>query len=395
MTAQDFLPARSHPFDPPGILAELRTHNPVSKITLWNGNEAWLVTGYAEANFILRDPRFSTDTGNPGMPSLSPGRSNVRGGGLSHIDEPRHAEIRRMVAREFLTSSITKLRPDIERIVIKNIDRFLESGPPADFHGSFALQVPSQVIGEMLGLSDGDWPLYHECGRVLVSRTSSREQTQAATKRLYAQCELLLIERQREPRDDLLGRLVSNELCTGHLDFEEACFTTSQLIFAGFETTANAISLGVLTMLVEPEWFQAMRELPEAVPNAVEELLRYHTLHATGLVRVATEDVEIGGTLISTGEGVVVSLASGNRDEAVFGDPDRLDIRRRDARRHLTFGQGIHQCLGQWLARAELQIALPAIADRIPTMRLAVPLSQLSFREDMHIYGLHELPVTW
>jgi cytochrome P450 len=394
MTSKAFLPARRHPFHPPEALAELRAHHPVSKITLWDGSEAWLVTRYTEASFILRDSRFSADNENPGLPSLGPGRGGTRGA-LSRIDEPRHGEIRRMLGRDFLTSRITELRPDIERIVTGNIGRLLESGRPADFHGSFALRVPSQVISEMLGLADDDQPLFHECTRVLVSRTLSREQHHAADKRLNALCERLLVERQREPRDDLLGRLVSNELCPGHLDLEEACLTTKQLIVAGHETTANAISLGVLTMLVEPEWFRAMRELPEVVPTAVEELLRYHTLMHTGLPRVATEDVQVGGTLIGAGEGVVVSLASGNRDEAVFGDPDRLDMRRQDARHHLTFGHGIHQCLGQWLARAELQLALPAIAARIPTLRLAVPFSQIRFREDMHVYGVHQLPVTW
>jgi cytochrome P450 len=153
------------------------------------------------------------------------------------------------------------------------------------------------------------------------------------------------------------------------------------------------LSLGTLTMLLNPEWRRVMRDAPEAAPGAVEELLRYHTLMHDGLPRVATEDVIVGGTLISAGDGVVVSIASGNRDDDVFDRPDELDMERVNARRHLTFGYGPHQCLGQWLARAELQIALPAVAKK--GLRLAVPVEELSFKEDMHVYGVHELPVTW
>jgi cytochrome P450 len=155
------------------------------------------------------------------------------------------------------------------------------------------------------------------------------------------------------------------------------------------------ISLGTLTMLLNPEWFRAMRDQPDAVPDAVEELLRYHTPMHDGLPRVATENVVINGTLIKAGEGVIVSLAAGNRDEAEFDNPDGLEIRRDRARRHLSFGHGNHKCLGQWLARAELQIALSVLAQRVPTLRLAVPLREISFKEDSHVFGVHALPLTW
>jgi cytochrome P450 len=181
----------------------------------------------------------------------------------------------------------------------------------------------------------------------------------------------------------------------GRLTREELVTWLKVLITAGHDTTASMICLGALTMLLDPDWFRAMREVPEAVPNAVEELLRYHVIIHEGLPRVATEDVAVGDTTIRAGDGVVVSLASANRDDAMFDTPDRLDMGRVNARRHLGFGHGAHLCMGIWLARAELQIALPALAARVPSLRLAVPLSSLRFNEDTQTYGVRELPVTW
>ncbi|MCW2883139.1 MAG: cytochrome, partial [Streptosporangiaceae bacterium] len=168
------------------------------------------------------------------------------------------------------------------------------------------------------------------------------------------------------------------------------------LLVAGHETTANMIALGTLTMLQHPDQLAELREAddPKLVANAVEELLRYLNITHSGRRRVAIEDVEVGGHLVKAGEGVIAANDSGNRDENVFPDPDGLDIHRQ-ARHHIAFGYGIHQCLGQPLARVELQVVYGTLYRRIPTLRLAVPLEEVNFKHDMLVYGVHELLVSW
>ncbi|HEX4817126.1 MAG TPA: cytochrome P450 [Nonomuraea sp.] len=362
-------------------------------MTLWDGSDVWLITRYDDARFVLGDRRFSADLDN-GLPALSPARARPRRL-MSRMDDPRHGEIRRLLADEFVASRADALRPAITEIVETQLDRLLAMAPPVDLHAAFALPVPSRLVGELLGVPRADQRTFQECTAVLVSRTATKREFSAADDELYALCARLVAERERKPIDDLLGRLVAAGVSTGRLTREEACLTTKLLIVGGHETTANMISMGALTMMLDPAWPEALRERPDLVPNAVEELLRYHTPMHDGLPRVATEDVMVGETLISAGDGVIVSLVSGNRDAAVFADPDRLDIHRPEARRHLAFGHGIHNCLGKWIARAELRVALPALARRVPTLAIAVPFTEISFREDSHIYGVHALPVTW
>lgn len=394
MPADDFLPPRSHPFDPPEILGQLRANDPISKVPLWSGAMVWMVTRYEDISFILRDRRFSADLSNPGFPSLSQGRTKTRQT-MSRMDDPRHGEIRRMLADDFLATRIDQLRPNIERIVSTHIDALLAAPQPADLHMKFSLQVPTQMTIELLGVPAEEAELFHECTELILSRTATIEESSAADDRLYDLCVRLMTQKEKEPADDVLGRLVQREVRTGRLSHEEAYNVAKLLIVGTHESTANMISLGALTMMMKPEVFRAMQEEPELAPSAVEELLRFHTAMHDGLPRVATEDVVVSGTKISAGESVVVSLASGNRDGSVFENPDEFDIRRPRTRRQLSFGHGPHQCLGQWLARKELQVVLPTLATRVPTLRLAVPFEELTFKEDSHVYGVRELPVTW
>lgn len=400
----EFLPPRSHPFDPPGVMAELRAAEQLGTVSLWDGRQAWLVTRYSDARSVLGDPGFSSDINNPGLPSLSPGLGIARHrAAIVRMDNPRHGEIRRMVAQEFTSGRVTALRPAIERIVADQIDALLAATPPVDLRAEFALPVPSRLICELLGVPLADQDFFQECTRNARSRGLTKEQGIAAEHQMYDYCDQLVAQKEnqpekqkeQEPTADLIGRLIVDEVRPGRLTREELVTMAKVLINAGHETTASMICLGALTMLLHPDWFRAMREAPEAVPNAVEELLRYHTIVHDGVPRVATEDVVVGNTTIRAGEGVVVSVASANRDDTMFADPDGLDLVRADARRHLAFGHGAHLCLGLWLARAELQIALPALAARVPSLRLAVPLSGIRFSGDMQIYGVHELPVTW
>jgi cytochrome P450 len=390
-----YIPPRTGPFDPPDILADLRATDRLAKVSLWDGRQAWLVTRYSDARFVLSDHRFSSDIGNPGLPSLAPSLANARHrAAISRMDNPRHYELRRMVAHEFLPSRIDALRSTIERIVADQIDTLLAGSPPVDLRTQFALAVPSRLICELLGVPLADRDFFEECTSTARARGLGKDRAAAAERQMFDYCDLLVARKEKEPTADLIGRLIVNEMPGGRLDREELVTMVKVLITAGHETTASMICLGALTMLLRPDWFRAMRDVPEAVPNAVEELLRYHTIVHEGVTRVATEDVVVGGSTIEAGDGVVVSLASANRDEEAFPAAAELDL-DRDAPRHLSFGHGAHHCLGLWLARAEMQIALPALATRIPGLRLAVPLPSLRFNEDMQIYGVRELPVTW
>lgn len=203
-----------------------------------------------------------------------------------------------------------------------------------------------------------------------------------------------MADKREQPGDDILSRLAVRDDLTP----DDIASTGVLLLVAGHETTANMISLSTALLLEQPEQIALLAD-PATLPGAVEELLRHLTIVDTGLPRVALEDVELGGTVIKAGEGVIALLSTANQDENLFGGADRrpadeLDL-GRDARRHMAFGFGVHQCLGQPLARAELQIALATLFRRLPGLRLAATPDKLEFRSETLIYGMRSLPVTW
>ncbi|MGH3387571.1 MAG: cytochrome P450 [Actinomadura sp.] len=390
-----YLPHRSRPFDPPEMLGELR-RRPISKVTLWDGSAVWLATRYEDAQFVLQDSRFSSNIANPAFPFLSPGRANAPHltNSLGFMDDPRHAEIRRMLAGDFLSHRVDELRPAIEQIVQAQVDRLLGYTPPVDLYTAFALPIPSRMIIKLLGIPTIDRRRFEQYTDILVSGDSTQAEFNATLENFYTMCGQLLEDQATESSDGVLAR-VQREYRAGRLSFDEARMGAVVLITAGHSTTGTAISLGALMMLLDPEMLRAVRGDQESVRTAVEEVLRYHSVTNLGLPRVATEDVPVGDQLISAGDGVVVSVTSANRDESAFTDADTFDVTRSDARRHMAFGHGAHKCLGQWLARAELQIALPALANRIPTLRLAVPREKISFIDDSQLLKVNGLPVTW
>ncbi|AIJ22000.1 cytochrome P450 [Amycolatopsis methanolica 239] len=194
--------------------------------------------------------------------------------------------------------------------------------------------------------------------------------------------------KRAEPTDDVLGNRTTSDLTD-----EELSGIGTFLLGAGLDTTANMIALGAFALLRDPDQLAALRDDPALADSAVEELLRYLTIADTG-VRAALEDVELDGQVIQAGESVTITANAANRDPERFPDPDTLDLRRHAAG-HLAFGHGIHQCLGQQLARVEMRVAIPALFARFPTLRLAVPADEVPLRHDMSIYGVHRLPVTW
>ncbi|HXM54301.1 MAG TPA: cytochrome P450 [Candidatus Dormibacteraeota bacterium] len=386
--------ARRDPFGLAPELAELRRDQPISRVEIWDGSHPWLITSLELARAVLGSRRFSSDAALPGFPTVSPERQNANALGrtLIRMDPPEHTRYRRLLNPDFVITRVNGMRAEIQRIADDLLEAMTRQSPPTDLVEAYALPLPSLVICHLLGVPRADRPYFEEWARRLVSFRSSREELRTAFDELRSYMDRLVAAKRTEPAEDVLTRLVEQERA-GEMTHEEVVDNARLLLLAGHVTTANMIALGALSLLRDPDQLAALRGDPALVPGAVEELLRHMTLIQSGLRRVATEDVEIGGQLIRAGEGVIVHIAAANRDQA-FTEPERFDV-RHEVRHHLAFGYGFHQCLGQLLARAELQIALDTIIRRLPGLALAVPVEQLAWRDETFLHGLYELPVTW
>ncbi|MET9291038.1 cytochrome P450 [Streptomyces sp. NPDC003077] len=394
--APTFPSDRTCPYALPETYAHLRdAQDALRRVTLYDGRTAWVATTYATARKLLADPRLSSDRTHPHFPLTSPRLENLRDRRPAFIsmDPPEHGHRRRMTISEFTVKRIKGMRPDIERIVHGFLDDMLAAGPPADLVSDFALPVPSMVICQLLGVPYADHDFFQDASRRLVQSTSAAEATTARDD-LEHYMDGLITTLESEPGPGLLGALVARQLADGAIDREELISNALLLLVAGHETTASMTSLGVITLLEHPEQYAALRDDPALIPGAVEELLRYLAIADIAGARLATADIEIDGQLIRAGEGVIIVHSIANRDAAVFDDPDTFDI-HRPARHHLSFGYGVHQCLGQNLARLELEIILTALLERVPTLRLATPVENLTLRPGSTIQGVNELPVTW
>jgi cytochrome P450 len=318
--------------------------------------------------------------------------------GFIRMDPPEHTRLRRMVTRDFMVKRVEALRPTLQRLtdeLCDEMERVDRSEHPVDLVRALALPLPSLAISLLLGVPYEDHDTFQRLTGTLLSRETGEEDRGPARAELLAYIDGLVRAKVAEPGDDIISRLATEQHARGELTHEDLIAFAVLLLVAGHETTANMIGLSALTLMLDPETAGRLREDPSLVRGAVEELLRFHSIIRNGPRRAALEDVEVGGRLIRKGEGVIVAVPSANRDEDVFPDAGRLDITRPNAQHHVAFGYGIHQCLGQALARAELQIVITTLLRRFPTMRPAVPVEEIPFRTDMVIYGCHALPVTW
>ena len=383
------------PFDPPPGLKELQGKGPLARVRQWDGSEPWLVTRYAEQRPLRGDPRVSADPDQPGYPTKASPEAGEGKLGFIMMDDPEHARLRRMVTAPFAIRRIEALRPTVQRIVDGLIDGMLAGPAPADLVEVFALPHPSLVICELLGVPYDDHEVFQSNTKTMVHRGATPEQRGAASREIAAYLAALITERLADPRDDLLSS-IAGRITAGEIDHRQATEMALLMLVAGHETTANMIALGTAALLQHPDQLALLRESddPEFIASAVDELLRYLNITHLGRRRAVTEDIEIAGQVIKAGEGVIMVNEIANRDPEVFEDPDRLDL-TRDARRHLAFSFGVHQCLGQPLARMELQVVYGTLYRRIPTLRLACAPEDVTFKHDAFIYGVHELPVAW
>ncbi|MEU1734349.1 cytochrome P450 [Streptosporangium sp. NPDC020145] len=389
-TARTFPIHRPDPYGVPAELAELRGEPPC-RLHFADGEEHWVLSRHADVRAVLADPRISADDRLAGFPQLLPG---AKPGELSftRMDDPEHGRLRRMLTSEFSVPRVETMRPTIEGVVDGLLDDLEKDGGPADLVRRFALPVPTLVICGLLGVPYEDHAFFQTRSAAILS-SNPPEVAGPAFAEIAVYLDRLLTDREREPKDDLLSRIAAR-VNAGELTHDEALGMARVLLIAGHETTANALALSVLTLLDHPGQLAELRADPALVRPAVAELLRFLTITQGPMARMATAPLEVGGVTVQAGEGVVLSLLSANRDERAFPEPDRLDL-RRDPRFHVAFGFGPHQCLGQNLARVELEVAISRLFARFPGLALARPVEELGLRVDSVIYGVRELPVTW
>jgi cytochrome P450 len=380
------------PLKPPAEFASWR-QKPGLRQAMYHGQPAWVISRYQDIRAALLDPRLSADTiPDTIRPSGSGDKAPVM---FARIDDPEHHRLRRQLTSNFTFRRCESMRPQIQELVDHYLGEMIRSGPPADIVRDFGLPVPSLVIALLLGVPPEDLSLFQHHTAVGLDTKSSDEEKAHAFGAMYVYIQELVRRKEREPGDDLISRLVTEYIATGQLDYETAAMTSVIMMQAGHETTANMISLGTVALLQHPDVFERLGQTDDhaVVANIVEELMRYLTIVHSQVDRVAIEDLTIGGQLIRAGEPVVMNLPAGNWDSEFVDSPETFDV-DRNTRGHLGFGYGVHQCIGQNLARVEMQVAFATLARRLPGLKLAVPPDELMFK-DADIYGMKELPVSW
>ena len=385
------------PCHPPPQYAAARAAGAVCPVSLWNGKRAWLVTRHADIRKVLSDDvRFSGAMANPDFPAITPARVMVDRNERAFVgmDNPAHDAYRRLFTREFSVRRMQALMPRISAIAEQLLDDMARAGPPADLVPALAVKFPSLVMSALFGSPYEDREFIIRCAVGRHGLTQSVEEAEARARELVAYVRRLIDTKEASPGDDMVSRIIEEHVKPGKLSRDDFAEIGAMILRAGHDTTTNMIGMGTLLLLQNPEMRARLVAEPALIEGAVDELLRFVSPVQFSPRRVALEDVEIGGVTIPSGEGLFMVLASANRDEAMFAHADTLDA-GRDASAHLAFGFGIHQCLGQMLARYELQIMFEAILRRLPGLRLVVSLEEVRFKHDMQIYGVHNLPVAW
>ena len=395
-------PARSYPFSAAHALdldptyEELRGDEPVTRVTLPYGGEAWLATRYEDVRTVLGDPRFSrAATVGQDVPRVRPEVDTSRES-ILNMDPPEHSRLRKLVARAFTARRVEELRPRAQEIMDGLVAEMVKQGPPVDLVEAVSTPLPVTVICELLGVPVGDRDIFRAGADAALSTTSmTPEERVTARDELGAYMAGLVAQRRQAPTDDLLGALVVARDEQDRLTEIELIQLSMGVLIAGHETTLNQIGNFTYLLLTHPDELAGLREHPDHIPAAVEELLRYVPLGAgAGFVRVATEDIQLGDVLVRKGESVMPAVQSANRDPNVFDGPEGL-VWDRESNPHMGFGHGAHHCLGAPLARLEARIALDRLLARFPGLAPADPAAPPRWRPSTRTHGLLELPVTF
>ncbi|RBQ14086.1 cytochrome P450 [Spongiactinospora rosea] len=382
--------------DPYGFYAELRRSRPAHFVRLKNGLYAWLITRYADARLVLSDPRFSKDPGRAPADWQEAGRGKPledRSGLGAHLltfDPPEHTRLRSVVSGFFHRRRLAaKLGGVIEETVETLLQR-LATTDEADLIESFAAPMQATVICEILGIPAahradfGRW-----CDDVVLSRGTGGAARAAAMGNLLEYITGIVAEKAAAPGDDVISTLADPD---GELSLDEVVPMIFLLLVAGYETTINLVGNGMLALMADPGQRSLLRDRPDLLTSAIEELLRYDSATEFSTWRFTLEPVQIADTVIPAGQPVLVALAAANRDPEAFADPDRLDLQRAD-NAHLSFGHGVHYCVGASLARLEGRIAIGGLIRAFPEMALAVRPEEVEWKSSLTVRGPVRLPV--
>lgn len=388
--------------DPFPLFAELRASGPVHRVTLVDGHAAWLVMRYDEARQALNDPRLSKDMhaalarGGRVVAEGLPGAALARH--MLSMDAPDHTRLRGLVMKAFTPRRVEALRPRVQDIVDDLLDDLAAAAEGVvDLVSGFAFPLPYTVICELLGVPTADRCALGEAFRALFLPSDGSEpapEAKAGAEHIVGYLEGLVDARERRPADDLTSALLAARDRGAALSRQELLSTVFQLFVAGHDTTASLIGNGMVALLIHPEQHAALKADLSLVPAAIEEFLRFDPPVPHSTFRYATEPVELGGVTIAAGDQVLVCLGSASRDPDRIEAPDDLRLGRQDGR-HLSFGHGIHFCLGAPLGRMEGQIAFTSLLTRFPDLRLAVPAGELRWAhgDGLVLRGLAGLPV--
>ncbi|MDC0718060.1 cytochrome P450 [Nannocystis bainbridge] len=381
--------------EPPAEWAKLRAGCPIAHVRLPSGDSAVLLTRYQDVRQVLADPRFTRQLGKEGAARIS-----EEPGGVFESQEAAsltegHERWRRLLAKSFTAKRVSAMQPRIEAMADQLIDEMVQQGAPADLMAALAFPLPVWVICELLGIPSIDRDkLAHWSNAMLNLSQFTRQEMEAAQAEFSAYMSMHIAAKRAAPGEDLLSELVA-AVDEGHpLTELELMMIGQGILVAGHETTSNTIAKMMGMLLGDRERWELLVADPSLVRTTVEEALRFDANAGFGLPRFITEELEVAGQTLPPGTTVICSMAAANRDEQAFERADTMDL-RRSPNAHLTFGAGPYSCVGQALARTELQTVLNALLRRLPTLALAVPASDLARREGLLIGGLERVPVRW
>ncbi|MFI7695743.1 cytochrome P450 [Nonomuraea sp. NPDC049655] len=382
--------ARSDPLEVPSAYRELRAREGIARVRTSVGDEVWLVTDYEQARRLFTDSRLGRSHPEPERaPRVS--NSALLGGpqGEAATEKADHERLRKLLAPSFSARRMRRLAGEVGVLVEERLDRLAGLTPPADLHAELSFPLPVLVICRLLGVPYEDREYFSGVSARMADLQDEAAGV-AARAELSAYMAGLIACKRHEPAEDVLSDLA------GELDDDgKIAELAAGLLFAGHETTVNRIDHGVLLLLANPGQLDLLRSDPGLAPAAVEEILRMAVPSLHGLPRYAHEDIEIDGRTIRRGEAVVLNTGVANRDEQVYPDPDTFVIGRPPADPHLAFGYGPRFCIGASLARVELEAVFSRLFQRLPGLRLAVPVAELPRNEGRITQGFARLPVTW
>lgn len=383
--------------------AQMRQDHPVWQQPGLDGKTLiWFVTGYDEAEMILRDDKRFTRDFRAIMPperlAQLPQDPIFRlvDNHLLNKDGADHRRLRGLVSKAFTPRMIGQMRPRIQAIADELLDQIADQGT-ADLVETYAFPLPIIVIAELLGIPAEDRDKFRTWSDAVMMPALTPEaqaETLVNLQAFVAYLRQLFEQRRQEPQPDLVSALLQAEEAGDRLSEEELFSMVILLIIAGHETTVSLLGNATLALLQHPEQMAQLRDNPDLMATAVEEFLRYDGPVERAMNRWATEEVAINGRILQPGDPIIVLIGGANRDPAHFDDPDRLDLERNPTR-HLAFGRGSHYCLGAPLARLEAEIALNTLLRRLPNLRLAVAPEELNWRLIPLFHSLGALPVTW